>query len=85
MIAFSVVTNRIFADLEEWETAVQNRKDVTAAEKKSMILSDETLTGLKLTSMTSILKVILYNVYAFIVYIIHLLLPSVKSFIELAS
>ena len=31
--------------LEEWKTAVQNRKDVTAAEKKSMLLSDETLTG----------------------------------------
>ena len=35
--------------------------------------------------MTSLLKVILYKVYAFIVYIIHLLLPSVKSFIELAN
>ena len=38
--------------LEEWEAAVQSREDVTAAQKKSMLLSTETLTGLKLTSKT---------------------------------
>lgn len=37
--------------LEEWETAVQNREGVTSANKKAMLLSMETLTGLKITSM----------------------------------
>ena len=37
--------------LEEWETAVQNREGMTAAQRKSMLLSVETLTGLKLTGM----------------------------------
>ena len=37
--------------LEEWESAVQNREGVTPAQRKSMLLSVETLTGLKLTGM----------------------------------
>ena len=37
--------------LEEWENAVQTREGVTTAQRKSMLLSVETLTGLKLTGM----------------------------------
>ena len=37
--------------LEEWESAVQNREGVTPAQRKSMLISVETLTGLKLTGM----------------------------------
>ena len=48
--------------LEEWETAVQNREGVIAAEKKSTLLSDETLTGLKLTSTSSIESDVVQNV-----------------------
>ena len=41
--------------LEEWEAAVQSREDVMAAQKKSMLLSTETLTGHKLTSKTIVI------------------------------
>ena len=61
--------------LKEWEAAVENRDDVTAAEKKLMILSRETLIGLKLTSKSAVLWYITY---------MHIS-PVVKSFIELAK
>lgn len=35
--------------LEDWETAVANREGFSVAEKKSMLLSEETSRGLKLT------------------------------------
>jgi len=35
--------------LEEWQKTVEQRKGFTASEKKTMLLSDETATGLKLT------------------------------------
>ena len=37
--------------LEQWETAVAEREGFTDAEKKTMLLSMETSTGLKLTGM----------------------------------
>lgn len=38
--------------LEQWEKAVAERKGYTDMEKKSMMLSVETSTGLKLTGIT---------------------------------
>lgn len=35
--------------LDEWEISVQGRKGFTAAERKKMRLSDETLEGLRIT------------------------------------
>ena len=37
--------------LEQWETVVVEREGFTDAEKKTMLLSMETSTGLKLTGM----------------------------------
>ena len=37
--------------LEQWETAVAEREHYTVAEKKTMLLSQETSVGLKLTGM----------------------------------
>ena len=50
--------------LEEWESAVQNREGVTPAQRKSMLLSVETLTGLKLTGMQT-------HIYLHIVLCVH--------------
>lgn len=35
--------------LDEWETSVGNRKKFTKAERKKMLLSEETLEGLRVT------------------------------------
>lgn len=39
--------------LEEWESTVACRQNFTAAEKKMMLLSDETRLGLKVTGILS--------------------------------
>ena len=44
--------------LEEWQKTVEERKGFTASEKKTMLLSDETATGLKLTGTHKTMDVI---------------------------
>ena len=41
--------------LEQWEKAVTGREGFTECEKKTMLLSAETVTGLKLTGITILL------------------------------
>lgn len=49
--------------LENWERQVQARRQFTAAEKKRMILSEETLLGLR---MTGIVHNVLHVVFHFV-------------------
>jgi len=45
------LTEEFLPYLDQWEESVMARKDVTNAAKKMMMLSTETLQGLKLTGI----------------------------------
>ena len=73
--------------LSDWEKEVKARKDLTANEKKKLILSRETLFGIRITSKVVIIvkrKIICnQSAYSFIELVQYLLtVPGVKSFLS---
>ena len=49
--------------LEEWETSVNNRAQFSAAEKRRMLLSSETILGLRRTSKLCVYRVSFFHHY----------------------
>ena len=49
--------------LEEWETSVNNRAQFSDAEKRRMLLSSETILGLRRTSKLCVYRVSFFHHY----------------------
>ena len=58
LLHFQWLQDTFLEYLDRWETAVTEREGFTDSEKKAMLLSTETSTGLKLTGMTLYMYVI---------------------------
>lgn len=64
--------------LDDWEESVAKREGFTTEEKKVMILSHETLLGLRITGKGNSVYIQVKNVYIYVIFI------PVHSFVELA-
>ena len=68
-IAFQWLEKEFLGYLDDWEKAVKERKGFTDEQKKRMILSQETLEGLRMTGNYKAIKYFQNSLFIFSVFI----------------